>query len=245
MFKISPLLLLAPLALMATSTQAKPAKKSAPKLPASVAAIMPSQVLDIATYQIAPAPGAPKMLVHLWCAPRATPHEPNDTGKPLSRKAIRDGKPIGASPFVYDVFAPNGKGGWNYLNTFIREGDVMPDAPAVRYLNNMTKTGLVFQVHSSDRGGNGTTTLYTFRDADSSNHSMRELYTWPARSGSKGSEIGFGRDARGFVQLVRARKFYNFTKKRNEESRTVSSWDEDAGDWKEGITITGREKGAE
>lgn len=218
--------------MLAATAQAKPAKKSAR---AKTAATSSARVIELATYQIWPAPGAPKLLVHLWGVPRKTPTNSSAIG---ARWKTNDSPfEMSTSPFVYDIFSSNGKGGWSYLTTFVHRAERVPSAPTVRYLNNKTKTGYVLQVEYSDLMNGIVSTLYTFPDiSHAADYSVRTLHpTLP--TGGWRTEIGFGRDARGYVQLVSAEKGYSVKTHGNVEYRTVSNWDEEAKDWKAGQPI--------
>lgn len=248
MFKISPLLLLAPLALMAASAQAKPAKNSEPKLPASVAAMMPKQALDTATFKLAPAPGAPKLLIHLWCVPRRNPEGGSQfqtsLGSLKSKVTVEEVNALDSlypTAFTYDIFAPNGKGGWNYLNSIIHAGTSAPSTPMIRYLNNQTKEGLVMELDKSGGKHVFNRTLYVLQSLEGGypffTRDFSDIYP-PANWG--GVRQGFGRDARGYVQLIKAEDGIDLKTQRLFTTRTVFSWDENEGGWKAGDWKAGR-----
>ncbi len=228
MSSFSKFLLFTPILTLAATAQAKPAKKSAPKTQSV-------RVLDIATYQIAPAPGAPKLKVHLWGTPRKPPASLGEVG--ARWKTNESPFEMAPSPFVYDVFAPNGKGGWDYLTTFIHRAVRVPTAPTVRYLNNKTKDGFVFQVEYSDLMNGLVSTLYTLPDVSHADSYSVETLRPTLPTGGWRTVVGFSRDARGYVQLVSAYKGYGVKTGGDVEYRTVSSWDEEKQDWKAGPEI--------
>ncbi len=247
MFKISHFLWLASLLLVTSATQAQPASK---KLPAPVAATMPTRILDIATYRIAPAPGAPKMLIHLWAAPRRNPdaggtfHAPAGTFKgKVTVAEVNSFDSLYTTAFNYDIFAPNGKGGWNYLNSIIYIGTSAPSAPEIRYLNNVTKQGLVLELDQF--GGQYITerTLYVLRNLEAgSSFFTRDFSNVHPPANSGGVSQGFGRDARGYVQLIKSEAGQDETTGKLFNTRTVFNWDENTGDWKAGRPIVSERK---
>ena len=237
-FKISPFPLLAPITLLATLAQAKAAK-----LPANVAAMMPANTLDIATYKLAPAPGEPQVLVHLWTAPRRNPdaggtfHAPTGTFKgKVSVKEVQSFDSLYESPFVYDIFTPNGKGGWKYLNSFIVNDTSAPYKPALRYLNNVTKSGYIFEVGQFGGQYSSPSTIYVFPNTQEvgTRYFTRDttMVSPPANSGQRSS--GFGRDARGYAQIIESKTTWDETTHKPVTARTVSNWNEETGnlgDW--------------
>ena len=235
MFKISPLLLLAPIAIIAPLAQAKPATK----LPAAVAAMMPAKTLDIATYKIAPAPGEPKLLVHLWSAPRRNPdaggtfHAPKGTFKgKVGVEEVQSFDSLYASPFVYDIFAPNGKGGWKYLNSFIVNDTSAPYQPTVRYLNNRTKQGYIFQTGQFGGQYSYPSTLYVFPYPEvGSSYFTRDMTVVSPPANSRQRSSGFGRDARGYAQIIESKTDWNEATHKPVTARTVSNWNITKGDW--------------
>lgn len=245
MFKISPLLLLAPIALMASSTQAKPAKKFAPKLPASVAALMPSQILDIATFKIAPAPGEPKLLIHLWAAPRRNPdaggtfHASAGTFKgKVTVEEVNSFDSLYITAFTYDIFAPNGKGGWNYLHSIVHADYSEPYTPLIRYLNNKTKTGLVMELRQFGGQYAHPATLYVLPTLyRGSGTRSRDFTTVSAPANSGSVWRGIVRDARGYAQLVKGESVWDEATKKPVETRTISLWNEETNDWKDGKPV--------
>lgn len=245
---MSPLckfLLLAPALMLASTVQAKPAKKSSPKLPASVAAMMPSQILDIATYQIAPAPGAPKMLIHLWGAPRRNPdaggtfHAPAGTFKgKVTVEEVNSFDSLYLTAFTYDIFAPNGKGGWNYLSSIVHVDNSAPYPPLIRYLNNKTKIGLVMELRQFGGQYAHPTTLYVLPTLERGSGTLSRDFTTvsaPANSGSVWR--GIVRDVRGYAQLVKGASVWDDATKKPVETRTISTWNEELNDWKDGPTL--------
>lgn len=168
---LSKFFLLAPALLLTPCAQAKPAKKSAPKLPASVAAMMPTQILDIATYYLAPAPGEPKIMIYLWSAPRRNLEGAGSFGAPfgyykgkISVEEVNSFNSLQASPFTYDIFSPDGKGGWDYINSFVRLDTSAPSKQTIRYLNNKTKSGLIVEMTQFGGQYSRPRTIYVFND---------------------------------------------------------------------------------
>ena len=238
-FKISPLLLLAPIALLAPLAQAKPTNK----LPAAVAAMMPANTLDIATYKLAPAPGEPQILVHLWTAPRRNPEGGGTFGAPggfykgkVGATEAKSNNSLYLSPFVYDIFTPNGKGGWNYMNTFIVNANSAPYKPALRYLNNKTKSGYIFEVGQFGGQYSSPYTIYVFRNTEEPGYPYLTrdmlLVSPPANSGQRSS--GFGRDARGYAQIIESKTDWDKANKKPVTKRTITNWDEQTGEWADG-----------
>lgn len=240
MCQLRPFSLLFATLLLAPATYVQSSPKSSAKLPPAVAAQMPERVLDIATYRVAPAPGAPQFLIHLWCAPRRDPAGGGTFGAPpgqykgeISREEAASFSSLYPSPFVYDIFAPDGKGGWNYQDSIIRNDTSTPATPTMRYLNNKTKTGYIIQIGQFGGQYIFPYTLYIFTDWGYP-YSTREMANVrpPARSGGK--YFGFGRDARGYAQIITAVDSYDEATDKYFETRTISNWDEQAGDWKAG-----------
>lgn len=246
MFKISRLFWLTPLALMASTANAQPAAK----LPASVAATMPTRVLDIATYRIAPAPGEPQLLIHLWGAPRRNPDGAGSFGAPagtykgqISVEEVNSFNSLRLSPFVYDIFAPNSHGGWDYRNSIVHLDISAPGAPSIRYLNNKTKQGLVLVL--SQFGGQYVSqrTLYALPHLESGAPFFKRDFSAvspPANSGSV--RQSFGRDARGYLQLIKAEDGFDEKTHKLLETRTIFSWDEPTRDWKAGQPVVTERK---
>lgn len=115
----------------------------------------------------------------------------------------------------------------------------MPAAPTVRYLNNKTREGTVFQVNSFDGVHDWTYTLYTFANmSHAADYGVRTLHPWSPHAGSEGTRIGFGRDARGFVQIITAESGTDRRNNQPYETRTASNWGEEAQDWKAGQPVT-------
>ena len=115
---------------------------------------MPGQILDIATYHIAPAPGEKPLLIHLWSAPRRNPAGDGSFGAPagvyhgpITKKEAAFFNSLRPSPFVYDIFAPTAKGQWKYLSSIIRNDNSTPYPPVVRYLHTL-KSGHIFRVQT-------------------------------------------------------------------------------------------------
>lgn len=245
MFKITPLLWLASVVLLAPSTWAKPAQNSATKLPASVAATMPTQILDIATYKIAPAPGAPKLLIHLWSAPRRNPNaggtfhaSPGTFKGKVTVEEVNSFDSLYLSPFVYDIFAPNGKGGWTYLNSIVHNDTSAAYPPQIRYLNNKTKQGLIIELGQFGGQYASAATLYVLpRLEPGYQPRIRDFSRISAPSNAGSVSRGFGRDARGFAQLIKAETGTNEATKQSFETRTISTWNEETNDWKDGRPV--------
>ena len=239
MFKISLLLLLAPVALLAPSAHARPAAKT--RAPRAAKAGPPAYML--ATYRIAPAPGEPALLVRLWTVPRRVPANPNDIGKSAGRPTDSTAMEKAASPVVYDIFSGSDAKGWTYQTSFFSEYSLMNSAPTVRYLNNKTKSGYVFQVNTFSPPHDNIITLYVFPEnfEFSTQYATRVRYMAGPMSNSYGTQIGFGRDAEGFVQIITASGGYNSDTRATTRSRTISTWDESKNDWKDGspvLTVT-------
>ena len=239
-------LLLAPALLLATTASAKPAQEFVSKLPTPVSATMPTRVLDIATYRIAPAPGAPQLLVHLWCAPRRNPDGGGMFGAPpgyytgeITREEVSSSGSLRPSPFVYDIFTPDGKGGWNYHSSIFHEDISTPYAPTVRYLNNQTKSDYIFEIDGFHDSAVFSRTIYVFTNWDFPDserifkRDVSDLLMPHALAGAV--HYGFGRDARGYAQLIKSERGFDNATKRSFDTRTISNWDEDALDWKEGL----------
>ena len=233
MFKLSPLLLLAPVALMAPLAQAKPAAKT--RAPRAAKTVLPAFI--VGTYRIAPAPGEAPLLVQRWMAPREAPATPGVIGKP----AGRPDSPYAAkalSPDVYDIFTGDDKKGWTYQASFFHPTDVITDVPTVRYLNNVTKTGYLFHVNGGDPSGSMTYTTYVFPyDLERGGYTTHVLHPFAASSSNYGKQIGFGRDARGFVQTISAQINYNRDTQVWTSTRTVANWDEEANAWVAGRPV--------
>ncbi len=248
MFKNHSLLFLMPLALLATSALAEPTKKSVAKLPISVAATMPTLVLDIATYQIAPAPGEPKILVHLWCAPRRNPNGGGTFGSPagayqgaITREEVDGSRGLRPSPFVYDIFTADGKGGWQYRNSISRFDTATPGVPTVRYLNNRTKQGIIFEIDQFGGQYVRQRTLYTFTDWDSS-PIERDISNISPPAPTGAVRTGFGRDARGYATLITSEDSRDEATGKVFETRTIFRWDEQTRDWKMGRPVVSERK---
>ena len=249
MARFLSLLLLAPALLMAPSVHAQITEKSAAKLPASVVALMPARTLDIATYRIAPAPGEPQLLVHLWSAPRRNPnaggtfHAPQGfyQGK-VTREEAQSFDSLYSSPFVYDIFTSDSRGSWNYMNSIIINDTSAPSQPTVRYLNNKTKQGYIFETHQFGGQYIFPATLYVFTDKAAA-YFTRDItgVSPPARAGSR--HFGFGRDARGYAQLIRAESGYDAVNARAFQTRTLFNWDENKRDWVAGQPVEVEPKG--
>ena len=232
MSQISTLFLLAPaLLLPATSNHAQPVAASA---------LVPARVLDIATYTITPAPGAPKLLVHLWSAPRRNPAGGGTFGAPagaykgeITRAEVNGSRGLYQSPFVYDIFTLDGQGIWKYRASIFRADNSTPYAPTVRYLNSKTKRGFIFEIDQFGGQYLRQRTLYTFTDWDFAciTRDISNVYP-PARTG--GVRWGFGRDKRGYAQLIEAQDGFNATTDKEFETRTVYQWDDQTRDWKAG-----------
>lgn len=232
-----------PLALLAISALAQPAKKSVATLPPSVAATMPIQVLDIATYHIAPAPGEPAILVHLWCAPRRDSNGGGTFGAPagaykgaITRDEIDSSRGLRPSPFIYDIFTGDGKGGWQYRNSISRFDTATPGVPTVRYLNNRTKQGAIFEIDQFGGQYVRGRTLYAFTDWDAS-PLERDVSNISPPAPTGAVRTGFGRDARGFATLIKSEDGRDEATGKIFETRTIFSWDEQTRDWKAGRPI--------
>ena len=202
---------------------------------------MPTRVLDIATYHIAPAPGEPQLLVHLWTAPRRNPEGGGMFGAPagyytgqITREEADSSGSLRLSPFVYDIFTPGGKGGWNYRSSIFRNDRDTPYAPTVRYLNNQTKLGYIIEIDQFGGQYQFLRTLYVFTGWDFS-YLTRDITNInpPARAGA--THFGFGRDARGYVQLIKSEIGFDDATKKNFDTRTLFNWNEEASDWNAGL----------
>ena len=254
---MSPLfkfLLFAPALLLASIVQAKPAKKPVPKLSASVAATMPTRVLDIATYRIAPAPGEPQLLVHLWCAPRRNPrggggYAPGYYTGEVTREEAGHSSILLSSTFVYDIFVPNGKGGWNYRNSIFHNATSTPHKITVRYLNNQTKNGYIFEISGVEGDGSGYNdlrTLYVFTDSDfyrddyypEMEHVLKRDFSDIVVKNVAGSiHYKFDRDARGYLQIIKSESGFDGDTKTSFDIRTLFNWDDEKQNWKAGPEI--------
>ena len=166
--------------------------------------MMPTQILDIATYQLAPAPGAPKLLIHLWTAPRRDPEGGGSFGAPagtykgkISVAEVNSFNSLRTTPFVYDIFSPNGKGGWNYLNSIVHTDTSAPNVPKIRYLNNQTKEGLILELSQFSGQYTSDRTLYVLPYLEeNASYFTRDFSNISPPSRSGGVSQGFGRDAR-------------------------------------------------
>lgn len=243
MFTISPLLLLAPIALLAPLALAGPAAKT--RAPRATKAGPPA--FPLATYRIAPAPGASALLVRLWTVPRRVPANPNDIGKSTGNPNISSDDSTSmekaSSPVVYDIFSGSDAKGWTYQTSFFGEYSLMNAAPTVRYLNNKTKSGFVFQVDTFSPPHDNVVTLYVFPEnfEFSTQYDTRVRYMSGPMSMSYGTQIGFGRDAQGFVQIITASGGYNSDTRETTRRRTISTWNQSKNDWTDGrpvVTIT-------
>ena len=192
------------------------------ELPASVAATMPTSVLDIATYRIAPAPGEPELLVHLWCAPRRNPkggggYPPDYYTGEVTREEASHSSILLPSTFVYDIFISDDKGGWNYRNSIFHNATSTPHEIAVQYLNNQTKSGYLFEISGTEGDGSGYSdlrTLYVFIDSDfhsddyyyeSDQVLKRDFSDSIVKHVSGSVRYKLDRDARGYTQIVKPR----------------------------------------
>ena len=240
MFKISPLLLLAPVALTAPLAHAQPAAQ--PRAPRAAKTVLPAFI--VGTYRIAPAPGEAPLLVQRWMAPRVAPSRPGDIGKAAGRPDSPYEKEA-LSPDVYDIFTGNDKKGWTYQTSFFHPTNVLTSAPTVRYLNNVTKTGYLFHVNGSTPNGDLNYTTYVFPyELEGGGYYTHLLRTVAPSSRGYGVNIGWGRDAKGFAQLITAGQDYDYNTQVSTTTRTVANWDEKARDWVAGQPVTSIKKAA-
>ena len=231
MFKISPLLGLAPIALAAPLAHAEPAAKT--RAPGAAKTVLPAFI--IGTYRIAPAPGEAPLLVQRWMAPRQAPATPGDIGKSAGRPDSPYAEEA-LSPDVYDVFTGDDRKGWTYKTSFFHPTDVQTIAPTVRYLNNQTKTGYLFHVNGGDPDGGLTYTTYVFPyGLKRGGYTTHVLRTASASSAGYGIQTGWGRDARGFAQIITSEQ------ERHPDgstiTRIVANWDEKTRDWVAGRPV--------
>ena len=244
------ILLLASVSLFAPCAHAQTDKKLANTLPASVAATMPTGVLDIATYRLAPAPGEPQLLVHLWCAPRRNPegaygYGPDYyTGK-ITREEAGNSEGLRPSPFIYDIFASDGKGGWSYRNSIFHNATSTPGDITLRYLNNQTKSGYVFEINGfygdASIGYRNVRTLYVFTNANfyrdyspETEQILKRDFSDVVRRHVLSGQIyyTFDRDARGYLRVNKSQGDLDLETRTSFDIRTVFNWDKDANDWK-------------
>jgi len=137
---------------------------AAPKpLPPEVQAMVPQNIVSLGTYELSPAPGAPKYLVHVWTAPRRFPKNGKEypTGRNfykgfITAQELRSYPHLAESPIVLDIFSNPAKP--IYETSIIYSGQRAPDKISLRYFNSRTKQGLVFQADDNE----SSTTIYTF-----------------------------------------------------------------------------------
>jgi hypothetical protein len=130
---------------------AAPAFAQPKPLPPEVRAMLPQNIVSLGIYELSPAPGAPKYLVHLWAAPRRNPtgglfRRPLHQGAVTEEEARSDDGLLLKSPFVMDIFSnpTNPK----YEATITYSANRTPNKVLVSYFNSTKKEGLVFQVQT-------------------------------------------------------------------------------------------------
>lgn len=130
---------------------AAPALAEPKPLPPEVQAMLPQNIVSVGTYELSPAPSAPKYLVHLWTAPRRDPagglfRRPLHQGAVTEEEARSNDGLLLNSPFVMDIFSnpTNPK----YEATITYSANRTPNKVSLSYFNSTKKEGLVFQVQT-------------------------------------------------------------------------------------------------
>ncbi len=151
------------LLLLTLAVSAAPALAAPKPLPPELRAMMPQRIVSLGTYELAPAPGAPKYLVHVWTAPRRFPKNGKDypVGRnsyegPITPQELRSWSHLTESPIVLDVFLNPVKP--IYQTSITYSAQRAPDKISLRYFNSRTKQGLVFQADDNQ----SSTTIHTF-----------------------------------------------------------------------------------
>lgn len=187
---------------------AAPALAAPKPLPPEVQAMMPQNIVSLGTYELSPAPGAPKYLVHVWTAPRRNPNgslfgRPNPYKGPISAEEVRsDDFSLFNSPFVLDIFSnpqhPKYEGSATYLDRHA------PSYVSLSYFNSIKKQGLVFQVNSAWSNTN-TDRFFVYENELKRGYIMDEKKISVSSGG--GGYYAPGRSATGEFQVMAVGKF--------------------------------------
>ena len=112
----------------------------------------------------------------------------------------------------------------------------LPYKPTVRYVNSVTKRGYIFQTGQFGGQYSHPSTIYVFPDAEEvgSPYFTRDMTSVSPPSNSGQRSRGFGRDARGYAQIIESRTDWDEALKRPVTTRTVSNWNAATGNWVDG-----------
>lgn len=183
---------------------AAPAFAQPKPLPPEVRAMVPQNIVSLGTYELSPAPGASKYLVHLWTAPRRDPLgeagmdvTSNPYKGPITRHEVKSNLSLFDSPFVLDIFSDEPEP--QYRTSIIYTATRAPDALSLRYFNSQTKKGLIFEVDDSTPRVT-IHTFWVFENGLGGPYKMDTRTSW--KGGDYHERYGLSRDAKGDLQLV-------------------------------------------
>ncbi len=189
-------------------TQRAPRSAQGARLPASVRQMMPRGNLSLRLFRLAPAPKAPRYLVHLWTAPRRNPQvvveqeiKPNLFKGEITRSEIELGKsfstaPLATSPFVPDIFTDEKVP--KYQDSLVYGSRFPPDSISLRYLNSKNKYGLIFQFDETF----GPVKQHTFTALEFNSFPLTDtLYSYGGYGGRREHRVR--RAADGSLEVIR------------------------------------------
>jgi len=168
------------------------------RLPLTVRQMMPRGALSLRIYRVAPAPKAPRYLLHLWTAPRRHPEnifveerKPQTYSGQISRAEIESKVSLSMasladSPFVFDILTDEKVP--KYLSSIVFTAKVAPKDVSLRYLNSKTKQGFILQV---DEGADYDF-KHTFYAFDHGFHADSYGFTPNYRSSVLVGRMGYG-----------------------------------------------------